>query len=268
MLLTETRDQHLLRSFFRNDPVAHLYQWGDLAAPQFEHTRWFAALEDGAVQAVLLLYTGLETPAVLPSGGADAIEQIIQRFWAELPERFYTKLDDEQEAQFVSCCALSERISLQVMGLDRFHPRPQPPRTLLRRLSPNQSLDAVTRLYRDYPGNFFEPAQLRSGLYTGAWMNGRLASIAGTHTFAPKEGVGVLGNIVTGTEYRGKGLCQATVSFLVRELRKEGCRHIGLHVEEANVPAIACYKKIGFRDHSKLCQFLASKKQEGEGITG
>ncbi len=257
MEFIETRDKVLLRSLFAADPVGHLYQWGDLAPALFDNTRWFAAAAEDQIRALMLLFTGIETPAVLITGDAEAQRGLLEIFAPELPARFYTKLDGKQEELVGGFRTLSGRVALRVMGLDRFHAQPQPPRTLLRRLAANQPLEPVRRLYQDYPGNFFDAVHLRSGVYAGAWVNGRLASIAGTHTFAPEEGVAAIGNIVTGAEHRGKGLCQATTSFLVAELRKAGCRHIGLHVEERNGAAIACYEKLGFRLHSRVSQYLA-----------
>ena len=81
--------------------------------------------------------------------------------------------------------------------------------------------------------------------------------MAGTPAFAPTEGVAVLGNIVTSTHHRRKGLGQAVTSGVVRQLLDRGCRHVGLHVETANHAAIACYEKLGFRRHSRVTQFLA-----------
>ena len=60
----------------------------------------------------------------------------------------------------------------------------------------------MLELYADYPGNYFEPSQLESGLYYGTYAEGRLVAIAGTHVLAPAESIAVLGNIVTSASAR------------------------------------------------------------------
>ena len=98
------------------------------------------------------------------------------------------------------------------------------------------------------------------GLYAGAWFQGRLAAVAGTHAYAPGEGVAVLGNIATATQFRGQGLCAALTTFLCDELRIRGCGLIGLHVASGNAPAIACYRRCGFLKDRSVFSMLARKK--------
>ncbi len=253
MQLSETRDKRLLRRIFQTDPIAHLYQWGDLGEPMFSQSRWFVAGEKP--EALMLIYTGLAIPAVLATGSGQGIEALLESFRPEIPARFFTKTAPSETPLFEARYRLTEPLSVTVMGLDKFAPHPQPPRTMLRTLPPGHPVDAVLKLYEHYPGNYFEPSHLKTGLYVAAWKNGRLAAVAGTHAYAPAEGIAALGNIVTATDHRGLGLCPATVSFLIRELRKQGIRHIGLHVESTNAPAIAAYRNVGFHLHSEVTQF-------------
>ena len=197
---------------------------------------------------------------VLPSGESAAVAALVERFEGELPPRFHTKLAGADEAGFAALYRLAAPEPITVMGLEKLRMQAQPPRTLLRLLSPTQPLEPVLGLYEDYPGHWFEASQLRTGLYAGAWARGRLVALAGTHAYAPAEGVAAVGNIVTAADFRGHGLCQALVGFLAAELRKAGCRHIGLHVSPENSPAMACYEKLGFRRHSKVTQYLAEQR--------
>jgi ribosomal protein S18 acetylase RimI-like enzyme len=255
MQFSETRDKRLLRRIFQTDPIAHLYQWGDLGEPMFSQSRWFVAGEPP--EALMLIYSGLAVPAVLATGSGQGIEALLERFRPEVPARFFTKTTASETPLFEARFRLREPLAVTVMGLEKFAAYPQPPRTMMRTLTPDHPVDSLLKLYQHYPGNYFEPSHLKSGLYVGAWLNGILAAVAGTHAYAPEEGVAALGNIVTGTDHRGRGLCPATMSFLIRELRKQGIRHIGLHVESTNAPAIAAYRKVGFWVHSEVTQFMA-----------
>jgi len=53
----------------------------------------------------------------------------------------------------------------------------------VRLISPQNPMEPVVRVYRDYPGNSLVPTHPKTGLYTGAWVDGELAAIAGTHAF-------------------------------------------------------------------------------------
>jgi ribosomal protein S18 acetylase RimI-like enzyme len=259
MTLPPAPDPATLRPLLRRDPVGALYMMADLEPPWFDQCRWLVETEDGA-SAVGMIFLGLETPSVLVSGDLLAVRRIVERRLAELPDRCYIKLTGPQMEVCAPRYDLSEIEELDIMVLREPGP-PQPNDDVeLRLLSPADPLDTVLEVYRDYPGNFFEPSQLSLGLYAGAWTQGRLASVAGTHAFSPGEGVAVLGNIATATRFRGRGLCTSLTAFLCDELRIRGCSLIGLHVASGNAPAIACYRRCGFVKDRSIFTMLARKK--------
>jgi ribosomal protein S18 acetylase RimI-like enzyme len=252
-------DPATLRALLRRDPVGALYMMADLEPPWFRQCRWLIETEDGA-SAVGMIFLGLETPAVVVSGDLLAVRRIVERRVAELPDRCYIKLTGPQMEVCAPRYHFSEIEELDIMML-REPGRPQPNDDIeLRLLSPADPIDTVLKVYRDYPGNFFEPSQLSLGLYAGAWVQGRLAAMAGTHAFSPGEGVAVLGNIATAARFRGQGLCTALTAFLCDELRSRGCGLIGLHVATGNAPAIACYRRSGFVKDRSVFTMLARKK--------
>lgn len=259
MDVTETRDKKLLRDFFRQDPIGMIYQWGDLQSPAFEQCRWFAGLSSARLAGLVLLYSGLETPSVLPYGDARALASILERFRGELPPRFHTKLTEPQRGVFSPYFRFLAEEPVTVMGLEQHRFQPAPPGLELRLLSPSHPVESLLRLYQDYPENYFERSHLQTGMYAAGYLASRLATVAGTHAYAPTEGVAVLGNIVTAVEFRGQGFCQACTSFLIEELHQTGCTRIALHVASDNRPAIACYEKVGFTTHSTITQLLAER---------
>jgi ribosomal protein S18 acetylase RimI-like enzyme len=258
MTLPPAPDPASLRALLRRDPVGSLYMLADLEPPWFDQCRWLVETEDGA-SAVGMIFLGLETPAVLVSGDLLAVRRIVERRPAELPDRCYIKLTGPQMEVCTPRYHFSEIEELDIMML-REPGRPQQNVDVeLRLLTPADPLDTVLEVYRDYPGNFFEPSQLLLGLYAGAWIQGRLAAIAGTHAYSPGEGVAVLGNIATATRFRGHGLCTALTTFLCDELRTRGCGLIGLHVASGNAPAIACYRRCGFAKDRSVFTMLARR---------
>src|ERR1022692_3034935 len=180
MGLSPAPDPGSLRAWLRRDPVGALYMMADLEPPWFDQCRWLVETEDGA-SAVGMIFLGLETPSVLVSGDLLAVRRIVERRIAELPDRCYIKLTGPQMEVSAPPYHSSEIEELDIMVL-REPGRPQPNDDVeLRLLSPADPLDTVLEVYRDYPGNFFEPSQWLLGLYAGAWVQGHLAAVAGTH---------------------------------------------------------------------------------------
>jgi ribosomal protein S18 acetylase RimI-like enzyme len=259
MTLPPASDPATLRLFLRRDPVGALYMLADPEPPWFQQCRWIVEAEDDA-SAVGMIFLGLETPAVLVSGDLLAVRRIVEHRTAELPDRCYIKLTGPQMEVCASRYHFSEIEELDIMMLrEPRYPRPNQD-VQLRLISSADSIDTVLDVYRDYPGNFFEPSQLSLGLYAGAWVQGRLAAIAGTHAYSPGEGVAVLGNIATATRCRAQGLCTALTAFLCDELRIRDCALIGLHVASGNAPAIACYRRCGFVKDRSVFTMLARKR--------
>jgi len=62
----------------------------------------------------------------------------------------------------------------------------------------------------------------------------------------PKRGH--LGRIIVCPSLRGRGYGEALVRSLVDKARDEKCESVGLFVNASNVPAIALYSKVGFRN--------------------
>jgi ribosomal protein S18 acetylase RimI-like enzyme len=262
--IAETSDKILLRAALSQDLAGTFYMAADLEPPFFEKCRWLVEMADGAATGVMLIYFGLQTPSLLVWGEQGAIRRILHRYRPELPARFCTKLTKAQMEVFRGDYRFSCQEELDVMMLVK-ETRPQMPHGVgVRLLSPADLIEPILNVYRDYPGNFFEPSQLQAGLYAGAWVNGELAAIAGTHAYAPAGGLAVLGNIATAARFRGQGIGKAVTAFLCDELKKRNCTRIGLHVTSGNAAAIACYLQCGFAKDRNILQMVADKGPRGD----
>jgi len=259
--IRETRDKDLLRELLASDPVAAAYLLGDLVEPFFRQCRWLVASAGGArrLEGAVLVYTGLSVPAVLSFGAPDAVEAVLAYFARELPEMCYAKFPLEHADAFPKFFQLDYMERLWVMGLAAENlQRPTQLREALQ-LSKSTPIEPIIALYTDYPGNYFEPSQLESGAYFGAYAEGQLVAIAGTHVLAPAEGVAVLGNIVTKSAARQHGYATACTARLVEALAAQGCSTIALQVAADNAAAISCYRKLGFRFQEVVWQTRATQ---------
>ncbi|MBO4449430.1 MAG: tRNA (adenosine(37)-N6)-threonylcarbamoyltransferase complex dimerization subunit type 1 TsaB [Clostridiales bacterium] len=61
---------------------------------------------------------------------------------------------------------------------------------------------------------------------------------------------GNIGNLVTEEEARGKGFATAIMKRLLEYLKEQGVKHVYLEVESTNTPAVAVYKKCGFKSYN------------------
>jgi ribosomal protein S18 acetylase RimI-like enzyme len=257
--VAETRDKPQLRQLLTTDPVAAAYLLGDLVEPFFAHCRWLVASYRGRLEGAVLLYTGLSVPALLSYGAPDAVEAILQQFAAELPATCYAKIPLDHSDFFPRYYRAENTERLWMMGARASELSLPAPRHQSIRLAQGAPLDPINKVYADYPGNWFEPSQLDSGLYFGTYADGQLVSIAGTHVLAPAEGVAVLGNIATVTGARRHGCASACTAGLIDALAALGCETLALQVAIDNSNAIACYRNMGFRFREVVLQSRSSR---------
>ena len=264
----EEKDAQRVRDFLKTDPIGSAYLLGDLDPPYVEHTTWLASSWSEQTIAVVLVYTGLSSPAVLSSGAPDGVARIVAQYARELPAEAYAKVPAEHRDAWTSLFHFDELQSQWNMGLEVERFRPVTSDQDIRLLRSGHPLVHFDDVYKYYPGHFFEPSQLEGGVYYGAFVDGALACISGTHVFSPSSEVAVLGNIVTKAPNRGQGLATACTSAVLERVLEQGCRHVALQVSASNATAIAVYRRLGFRYHSDVLQARMVRTQRPEVLPG
>jgi ribosomal protein S18 acetylase RimI-like enzyme len=235
----------------------------DLEPGYFEKTRWYAAAP--GAPAVVLVYSGFAIPVVLSVGGFPDLVSIFEELWPSLQrvQEIYFSSRREVLPLIERSCIVKDLRPMLRMVLTRKNFQPAlTERTS--RLGPDD-LAALTVLYQDGEScgeapDFFLPGMLTSGVYYGVHEGKKLVAVAGTHVFAPGEGVAGLGNIYTRRDCRGRGCGAAATSAVARELLAEQLPTIILNVRETNLPAIRLYQRLGFRPYCKYYEIIASPK--------
>ncbi len=240
----ETRDPARLRALLGRDPVAGAYLLGDLDPRYLGACRFFVA-EAGDAAAVALVYLGLSVPALLTFGDAALAAALLADPAVALPATCHVHLPEAHREAVESRYTLEAERRMLRMALAPGALRPQAADGLVVRPLASADAPRLAPVYADYPGHFYEPSQLATGVYLGGFEGERLVTVAGTHVHAPGEGVCALGNIVTAADRRGRGYAAAAVSALVAAVRPP-CEVVVLNVREANAPARACYRRVGF----------------------
>ena len=122
-------------------------------------------------------------------------------------------------------------------------------------------LDEVSRLYDlAYPENAFDPRMLETGCFRGIRQDGSLVSAAGVHVYSGRYRVAALGNVATHPVYRGRGLSRAATAATCLALL-ETVDDIGLNVRADNVPAVACYRHLGFEIAAHYGEFVFQSRR-------
>ena len=64
--------------------------------------------------------------------------------------------------------------------------------------------------------------------------------------------LGILGPVGMLPSYRRKGITSMLIRSVLNSLMKRGCTKVAVGTPSHNHPALAMYKKIGFRDHGRI----------------
>lgn len=249
-----------IATYFQKNVQLHLYSIGDLDDFFWPYTIWHAAKQNGQIQAIILLYTGLPLPTLLAlSDDFESLQALLQSILHLLPARFYAHLQVGLEKVLDQQFHLEPHGEHYKMGLMDKSRLVQINGANIVRLSADDA-EAVRYLYDvSYPGNWFDARMLETGQYFGYKNGSELVSIAGVHVYSPIYKVAALGNITTHPQHRGRGLGQAVTAKLCLSL-SETVDHIGLNVKADNYPAISMYEKLGFKRVCPYGEYMVSLK--------
>jgi ribosomal protein S18 acetylase RimI-like enzyme len=129
------------------------------------------------------------------------------------------------------------------MWVDAAHFRPFP--ADVQRLLPVE-IGELNRLYQLGFASWLPASAISDGLYYGIRVGGRLVSAAGTHVISPAAKLAVVGNVMTHTDFRGRGYATAVTGAVTAELLRF-CDQVVLNVRADNPPALAAYRRLGYQ---------------------
>ena len=111
----------------------------------------------------------------------------------------------------------------------------------------------------------FPISVVEDGIYYGVRAHGRLVSAAGTHVINAREGVAVVGNVMTHVDYRGHDFAKMATSAVTTALL-ERVPDVALNVHAGNAPAVAAYARLGYREYCPLVERLGRRRSGGWGL--
>ncbi len=241
-----TTDRAVLRVFLERERLFAAYAICDLDEREFGRARWAVAMAGNQLVAAGMEYTGPTPQSMFVLGGNDGIAAILRDVLR--PRAAYISA----AAEALPAVAQSYRIEpgpvMIRMRVDRalFRPYPAP----VERLLPVE-VGELNRLYQLGFAAWLPAGAVAEGVYFGIRAAGRLVAAAGTHVVSREARMGVVGNVMTQTEYRNRGLAKAVTSAVTAELLRY-CDDVVLNVRADNPPAIAAYRTLGYEEH---CRF-------------
>ncbi|MFX1536505.1 MAG: GNAT family N-acetyltransferase [Promethearchaeota archaeon] len=249
-MITQLRDKNTIYNHLKKDISLFAYHIADLDDLFFSDCTWYGLINGGQVCEIILVYTGLATPAVLVLGKTSKMPVLLQGIIKQLPDQFFCHYQKELEKFFLleyNRTYLGTHLKMDFQGF------PNDIRNNTSdcvQLTEEDEPELLAFFREAYPDNYFGSNMLTTGMYYGVRLNDELQSVAGVHVYSKEYRIAVLGNISTRPAMRSRGLAKQCITKLLREL-VDKVDYIGLNVKADNEPAIKVYKRLGFRVNSE-----------------
>jgi ribosomal protein S18 acetylase RimI-like enzyme len=254
-------DRDAIAAFLRTDRLYAAYAMGDLDGPNRRRATWGIAYDPaGRPIALAEHHEGLVPQPLFLMGDPDGCRSLLET--VVKPRDAYFQAGEEHEAAMRALYELEAPTAMFRMVVDRdtFAPFAGPADHLV-----PADIDELNRLYQLGFRTGFPASVLEDGIYFGVRIRGRLVSAAGTHVINPREGIGVVGNVMTHTDFRGHDFAKMVTSAVTAELLRR-LPDVALNVHADNDPAIAAYTRLGYRVHCHLVERLGRRRSGGWGI--
>lgn len=246
----QTTDRDALHAFLVQDRLYAAYAICDLEDREFARTRWGAAYDGDEMVAIGLEYLGPTPQPLFVMGRTDGIAAVLRDVIK--PRAAYIATRPEMLPAIEPYYRVDAGPQMLRMWVDRAHYRPYP--ATVQRLLPVE-IGELNRLYQLGFASWLPSGAIADGVYYGMRVNGRLIAAAGTHVVSPRARLAVVGNVLTHTDYRGRGFATAVTGAVTAELLRT-CDQVVLNVRADNPPAINAYRRLGYAEHTRFDERL------------
>jgi RimJ/RimL family protein N-acetyltransferase len=254
-------DRDAIAAFLRGDRLYAAYALGDLDGPGRGRATWGIAYDDdGRPIALVEPHVGFMQRPLFLMGDPDGCRVILEEVVKPRDAFFQAAAEHEPAMRSLYELEAPTRMLRMVVDRDSFVPFVGPATRLT-----SSDVDDLNRLYQLGFRTGFPSSVVEDGIYYGIRIRGRLVSAAGTHVINPREGIGVVGNVMTHLDYRGHDFAKMVTSAVTAELL-ERLPDVALNVHADNQPAIAAYLRLGYREYCRLVERLGRRRSGGWGL--
>jgi ribosomal protein S18 acetylase RimI-like enzyme len=254
-------DRDEIAAFLRTDRRYAAYAFGDLDGPNRNRCSWGVAHDAaGRPIALAMHHEGLSPQPLFLMGDPAGVHEVLASVIK--PRDAYLLGTAPIDDAVVDLYELDPVLELLRMAVDAdtFVPFAGP----ADRLGP-ADIDDLNHLYQLGFRAGFPASVLDDGVYYGVRVRGKLVSAAGTHVINPREGVAVVGNVMTHVDYRGHDFAKMVTSAVTAELLQR-VGDVTLNVHADNGPAISAYLRLGYGEHCRLTERLGRRRSGGWGL--
>jgi ribosomal protein S18 acetylase RimI-like enzyme len=254
-------DRSEIAAFLRADRRYAAYALGDLDGPNRARLAWGMAYDDaGHPTALVMHHEGLVPQPLFLMGAPDGCRAVLESVIR--PRDAYLQSTEELEAALRDLYELDAPTRMLRMVADRetFEPFAGPAERLTA-----LDIDDLNRLYQLGFRAGFPASAVEDGVYYGVRVRGRLVSAAGTHAINAREGIAVVGNVMTHADFRGHDFAKMVTSAVTADLL-DRVPDVALNVHADNEPAVAAYTRLGYRTHCHLVERLVRRRTGGWGL--
>jgi ribosomal protein S18 acetylase RimI-like enzyme len=254
-------DRSEIAAFLRTDRRYAAYALGDLDGPNRHRVAWGMAYDEaGRPTALVMHHEGLVPQPLFLMGAPDGCRAVLESVLK--PRDAYLQGTELHEVALRGLYDLDAPLQMLRMVVDRetFQPFAGPAERLTA-----LDIDDLNRLYQLGFRAGFPPSVVEDGVYYGVRVRDRLVAAAGTHAINPREGIAVVGNVMTHADFRGHDFAKMVTSAVTAELL-DRVEDVALNVHADNDPAVAAYSRLGYRTHCQLIERLARRRHDGWGL--
>jgi ribosomal protein S18 acetylase RimI-like enzyme len=254
-------DRDEIVAFLRTDRRYAAYALGDLDASVRRRITWGMAYDAaGRATALAMHHEGLMPQPLFLMGEPDGVREILASVIR--PRDAYFQSGEIHEPAMRDLYELEAPLAMLRMIVTPigFQPFAGPAERL-----GTADIEDLNRLYQLGFRTGFPASVLEEGIYYGVRVRGRLVAAAGTHVINAREGIGVVGNVMTHADYRGHDFAKMVTSAVTADLLNR-CGEVALNVHSDNLPAIAAYTRLGYTTHCRLVERLGRRRAGGWGL--
>jgi len=254
-------DRDAIASFLRSDRLYAVYALGDLDGPRRRHATWGIAYDAaGRPTALAEHHEGLVPQPLFLMGDPDGCEALLETVIK--PRDAYFQASDEHHPAMAAHYDLEppSRMLRMTVNEETFRPFAGSAERLTA-----ADIEDLNHLYQLGFRTGFPISVVEDGLYYGVRVHGRLVSAAGTHVINPREGVAVVGNVMTHVDYRGHDFAKMVTSAVTAQLLQR-VPDVALNVHAGNTPAVAAYARLGYGEYCQMVERLGRRRSGAWGL--